>query len=127
MAASERPAGGPFAMACARNRLLDAEGVKAEGQVDKGRCAANRANLDAQPRQRREGNRHRSQNFVEDKVKFQQRQLVGEQGGVAAAENLGPVADVGQVGGSGIDRRSEERRVGTECLRLCRSRGSPNH
>ena len=98
MAASERPAGGPFAMACARNRLLDAEGVKAEGQVDKGRCAANRANLDAQPRQRREGNRHRGQDLIEDELELQQRQLVGEQRGIAAAEDLGPVADVGQVG-----------------------------
>ena len=27
----------------------------------------------------------------------------------------------------GIDIRSEERRVGKECLRLCRSRWSPYH
>ena len=27
----------------------------------------------------------------------------------------------------GIDLRSEERRVGKECLRLCRSRWSPYH
>ena len=30
-------------------------------------------------------------------------------------------------GTSMIDRRSEERRVGKECLRLCRSRWSPYH
>ena len=30
-------------------------------------------------------------------------------------------------GNAGIAERSEERRVGKECLRLCRSRWSPYH
>src|SRR3546814_18178182 len=30
---------------------------------------------------------------------------------------------IGRIG----DRRSEERRVGKECVSTCRSRGSPNH
>ena len=35
---------------------------------------------------------------------------------------------VGADGGGGAQRlRSEERRVGKECLRLCRSRWSPYH
>ena len=29
--------------------------------------------------------------------------------------------------GESLDKRSEERRVGKECLRLCRSRWSPYH
>ena len=38
--------------------------------------------------------------------------------------------DPGRCGchhGDGIVQRSEERRVGKECLRLCRSRWSPYH
>ena len=37
-----------------------------------------------------------------------------------------PAAD-GQIGPSCLSQRSEERRVGKECLRLCRSRWSPYH
>ena len=32
-----------------------------------------------------------------------------------------------QLGSGGKEIRSEERRVGKECLRLCRSRWSPYH
>ena len=82
----------------AGNRLLYAEGVKAEGQIHKGRHTADGADINADPRQRREGDRHRGQDLIEDELELQQRQLVGEQRGIAAAEDLGPVADVGQVG-----------------------------
>ena len=37
------------------------------------------------------------------------------------------VGMVAGVDGGGIIFRSEERRVGKECLRLCRSRWSPYH
>ena len=43
--------------------------------------------------------------------------------------NLFPSAKIGVVICNDIDNsiRSEERRVGKECLRLCRSRWSPYH
>src|SRR3546814_10412426 len=34
---------------------------------------------------------------------------------------------VDEFGGLGVDRRSEERRVGKECVSTCRSRWSPYH
>src|SRR3546814_19062618 len=37
---------------------------------------------------------------------------------------LDPANAVEQVGGSGLDPRSEERRVGIECVSTCRSRWS---
>ena len=42
---------------------------------------------------------------------------------------LGTVSgpDLGEVQGLSQGKRSEERRVGKECLRLCRSRWSPYH
>ena len=49
-----------------------------------------------------------------------------------AAAELGAVrglvrAAVAGTGQEGLFSRSEERRVGKECLRLCRSRWSPYH
>src|SRR3546814_100553 len=40
---------------------------------------------------------------------------------------LGPEAEGAQGGVDGIFGRSEERRVGKECVSTCRSRWSPNH
>ena len=44
---------------------------------------------------------------------------------VAEAWGWGPSCSLGRT--QGADLRSEERRVGKECLRLCRSRWSPYH
>src|SRR3546814_20981953 len=41
--------------------------------------------------------------------------------------NVHVFGDVALVVGSGPDARSEERRVGKECVRTCRSRWSPAH
>ena len=41
--------------------------------------------------------------------------------------NMADSIIVGQFVGSSALARSEERRVGKECLRLCRSRWSPYH
>src|SRR3546814_18220727 len=38
-----------------------------------------------------------------------------------------PLADEGDAAGGGDDLRSEERRVGKECVSQCRSRWSPYH
>src|SRR3546814_16058516 len=42
------------------------------------------------------------------------------------AKKISSSAEVAQVGTISANR-SEERRVGTECVRTCRSRGSPYH
>ena len=78
--------------------FLDAVGVEAEGQVDVAARAAEGADDDLHPRHRREGQRNASELDIEADAEVQQRQLVGEQRGVAAVEHLGPVADVQQVG-----------------------------
>ena len=79
------------------NGLLHAKRVKTERQVHKGRDLTDHANVNADPCQRREGNRNRSQDLVEHEIELQQRQLIGEQSRAATAENLGPSANVGQV------------------------------
>src|SRR3546814_3017172 len=48
---------------------------------------------------------------------------VVDQGAVGQPED----DDVGIVGGEELAARSEERRVGKECVSTCRSRGSPYH
>ena len=55
--------------------------------------------------------------------------LSGPGDGVALAGAPGAELGWGAGGGwlAGVCRRSEERRVGKECLRLCRSRWSPYH
>ena len=45
----------------------------------------------------------------------------------AAVRGLGFDGESTRVYGVAADRRSEERRVGKECVRLCRSRWSPYH
>ena len=50
----------------------------------------------------------------------------GSQHGPFTGEDLGGGAEAGRAG-YGASARSEERRVGKECLRLCRSRWSPYH
>src|SRR3546814_17273249 len=47
----------------------------------------------------------------------------GERDGAAARQHVLARA----AGVAGADRRSEERRVGQECVRTCRSRCSPYH
>ena len=44
-----------------------------------------------------------------------------------AMESKGGIIGFLGASGSGKSMRSEERRVGKECLRLCRSRWSPYH
>ena len=40
---------------------------------------------------------------------------------------IGPMTGAAATYGAAVENRSEERRVGKECLRLCRSRWSPYH
>src|SRR3546814_17642694 len=44
---------------------------------------------------------------------------------LASDEELAPLLD--EAAGFGLTHRSEERRVGTECVSTCRSRWSPYH
>ena len=51
--------------------------------------------------------------------------LAGIGAGLAA---IGAGVGIGRIGGSAMDAiRSEERRVGKECVQPCRSRWSPYH
>src|SRR3546814_15191750 len=50
--------------------------------------------------------------------------------GAEAASDIGPEVGrdiAGDVGAEAVDIRSEERRVGKECVSTCRSRWSPYH
>ncbi len=87
----------------AGHRLLDAVGVEAEGQVREGADAAEGVDREADGQRHRAGGEQRDGRVGDlqlevGKPEVQLRQLVGEQRGVAAAEDLGPVRDVGQVG-----------------------------
>src|SRR3546814_3323454 len=43
------------------------------------------------------------------------------------ADGKGVTGGISFDDSAGVDSRSEERRVGKECVRTCRSRGSPYH
>ena len=47
--------------------------------------------------------------------------------GIGGASTTIAVEELARIGAKVMIRRSEERRVGKECLRLCRSRWSPYH
>ena len=83
------------------HRLLDAVGVHTEGQVGKGADPAECVDRDADGHRhlvgRDVGDRREGDQDIEAHADVQGRQLVGEERGVATAEDLGPVRDVGQV------------------------------
>ena len=86
-----------------RDRLLHTVAVKAEGQVGEHADAAEGIDGEGH-RQRNQTTRQQRQGRIGDldlevvETEVQVRQLVGEQGRIAAAEYLGPVRDVGQIG-----------------------------
>ena len=82
------------------HRLLHAVGVVAESEVDLGAQPAEGPDVEGglqqrQAQQRRQ--RQREQHHIELEVIGQQGHLVGEERGIASAQQLGPVADVGDV------------------------------
>src|SRR3546814_19069661 len=68
--------------------------------------------------------------FVGQQEMLQSRPLLlGDAAGEVVFEVIGHQdGEAGAVGAEAVvDRRSDGRRVGTECVSPCRSRGSPNH
>src|SRR3546814_16052063 len=62
---------------------------------------------------------------LEQRLEFRQHQRAIELHGLLGEHVAAAVAD-GHVAGA-VGRRSEERRVGKECVSTCRSRWSPYH